>query len=236
MKGRSSVQTTGVSREESEKEEASALSQAVKDAEKEVKQKEDEAKKAVEAAEKATQEAAKQAEDQRKEVERRAAERQEEQKRFDNLSQEAKEEELLGAINQVLEDAKGPEQGKLWQFMNRLLGGEGQQAVQKALDGFFSLRKSKNEVTVGIDLTFFLDTFMLGMEYGLEVEEASDFALDMVSKSNSELNDYLDRTNISGDLFIKANLNSYKKDPVDELQGMIDAIVLLDAVSKVESK
>jgi hypothetical protein len=77
---------------------------------------------------------------------------------------------------------------------------------------------------------------VLGVEYGLEVEEASEFALDMVSKSNSELNDYLDRTNISGDLFIKANLDSYKKDPVDEVQGMIDAIILLDAVDKVESK
>ena len=39
-----------------------------------------------------------------------------------------------------------------------------------------------------------------------------------------------------GDLFVKSNLESYRTDPIDELQGMIDALVLLDAVNKVESK
>ena len=58
----------------------------------------------------------------------------------------------------------------------------------------------------------------------------------MVSKSNDELDDYLDRVNVSGSVFVKANLESYRTDPVSEVQSMIDALILLDNVNSLETK
>ncbi|MAE81398.1 MAG: hypothetical protein CMB80_01590 [Flammeovirgaceae bacterium] len=209
------VQQQEQEEEQAEKDAPKIAKKAQKKADKEQRDREKEAKKVADQAEKDAAEA----------------------ERKKGLEGTLSDEDLISGIEDIIDKPiSDREGGKLYNWLNNLLGGEGARPVEKALDEFFSLRKSKDATDVGVELTFFLDTFVLGVEYGLEVEEASEFALDMVSKSNSELNDYLDRTNISGDLFIKANLDSYKKDPVDEVQGMIDAIILLDAVDKVESK
>ena len=70
----------------------------------------------------------------------------------------------------------------------------------------------------------------------MTLKEATNFGLDMVSKSNDELDDYLDRVNVSGSVFVKANLESYRTDPVSEVQSMIDALILLDNVNSLETK
>ena len=98
------------------------------------------------------------------------------------------------------------------------------------------MKKSNDYVDTADELMFFLDSITHGVEYGLTLKDSTNFAVDMVSKSNDELDDYLDRVAVSGPVFVKANLESYRSDPVDEVQGMIDALILLDSVNSLETK
>ena len=98
------------------------------------------------------------------------------------------------------------------------------------------MKKSNDYVDTADELMFFLDSITHGVEYGLTLKDSTNFAVDMVSKSNDELDDYLDRVAVSVPIFVKANLESYRSDPVDEVQGMIDALILLDSVNSLETK
>jgi hypothetical protein len=139
---------------------------------------------------------------------------------------------LLGRIGQALKVDMEGEYTK--RKVREALEAEG--SVTKSLDQFFTLKKSKDSVDTTDELMFFLDSIANAVEYGLTLKESTNFATDMVSKSNDELDDYLDRVSISGSVFVKANLDSYKIDPVDEVQGMIDALILLDSVNSLETK
>ena len=113
---------------------------------------------------------------------------------------------------------------------------DAEKGVTKSLDQFFNLKKSNDSADTADELMFFLDSIANGVEYGLTLKEATNFGLDMVSKSNDELDDYLDRVNVSGSVFVKATLESYRIDPVSEVQSMIDALILLDNVNSLETK
>jgi len=96
------------------------------------------------------------------------------------------------------------------------------------------LSKVRDKSATDHDKTvLFLDVLTLATEYELSAEDAATFASEMVSKSNASLHDYLDRLNVSGDVFLKANLDTYRTDHVAGVSEMVDAVILLDALNKV---
>ena len=139
---------------------------------------------------------------------------------------------LLNRIGRALK----PEMEGEWNKRKVQEALDAEKEVSKSLDQFFSLKKSKDSADSTDELMFFLDSVAHGVEYGLTLKESTNFGLDMVSKSNDELDDYLDRVNVSGSVFVKANLESYRIDPVSEVQSMIDALILLDNVNSLETK
>ena len=139
---------------------------------------------------------------------------------------------LLGRIGRALK----PEMEGEWTKRKVQEALDAEKGVTKSLDQFFNLKKSNDSADTADELMFFLDSIANGVEYGLTLKEATNFGLDMVSKSNDELDDYLDRVAVSGSVFVKANLESYRSDPVSEVQGMIDALILLDSVNSLETK
>ena len=139
---------------------------------------------------------------------------------------------LLGRIGRALK----PEMEGEWTKRKVQEALDAEKGVTKSLDQFFNLKKSNDSADTADELMFFLDSIANGVEYGLTLKEATNFGLDMVSKSNDELDDYLDRVNVSGSVFVKANLESYRIDPVSEVQSMIDALILLDNVNSLETK
>lgn len=139
---------------------------------------------------------------------------------------------LLGRIGRALK----PQMEGEWSRRKVQEALESEADVTKSLDQFFNLKKSKDSADTTDELMFFLDSIAHGVEYGLTLKESTNFAVDMVSKSNDELDDYLDRVAVSGSVFVKANLESYRSDPVSEVQGMIDALILLDSVNSLETK
>ena len=139
---------------------------------------------------------------------------------------------LLGRIGRALK----PEMEGEWTKRKVQEALDAEKGVTKSLDQFFNLKKSNDSADTADELMFFLDSIANGVEYGLTLKEATNFGLDMVSKSNDELDDYLDRVNVSGSVFVKANLESYRTDPVSEIQSMIDALILLDNVNSLETK
>ena len=96
------------------------------------------------------------------------------------------------------------------------------------------LSKVRDKSATDHDKTvLFLDALTLATEYELSAEDAATFASEMVSKSSASLHDYLDRLNVSGDVFLKANLDTYRTDHVAGVSEMVDAVILLDALNKV---
>ena len=142
----------------------------------------------------------------------------------------------IGAVLRRIGRALKPEMEGEWNKRKVREALEAESGVTKSLDQFFNLKKSNDSADTADELMFFLDSIANGVEYGLTLKEATNFGLDMVSKSNDELDDYLDRVNVSGSVFVKANLESYRTDPVSEVQSMIDALILLDNVNSLETK